>query len=321
MSTNATAASLDALSKGNDGINKLSIFRLDPSLIQFEPGFNLRPEVSAADGKDPLKHHLENVKNAAADGLPLDPIDEHINTLYLAMKNGAAVPPVDVRVDGGKVFCIDGHCRTIAGRRLRKEEKDFTLEARQFRGGEAERVLHMLGTGNGQKPLSPLEAGIGFLRLIKFGMTPAAIATKLGISTMTVSNNLKLAEAPVEVQKAIQSGVVSSTAAREAIQQGPEGVAALKEAIAAPEAPVAPGKKPAKKKKVTSAKLKGTAAAKKPTKKKTAAAKKETVAADEIAITVKKTTAQDVASFIRSNAPSDDVLLLEFAAHLETILM
>lgn len=322
---NTTATSLRLLAEDKDHTNhvsKATIFQVDPDKVTFEPGFNLRPEVSFDDGKDPLETHLERVKIAEADGLPLDAIDAHINRLYLAMKEGAAVPPLDLRVEAGKIVCIDGHCRTIAGRRLKKEVPTYTIEARQFRGNEQERVLHMLGTGSGQKPLSPLEQGLGYLRLIKYGMSAQDIATKLGVSRVTVDNGLVLAEAAPEVQQLVRDGTVSSTTAREAIKQGPEGVAALTAAAAAPEA-TGDGKK-SKKKKVTAKKLAGTAADKttKPKKSK----KKKATPADkagegEVLIKAKKDQAQSAVDFLKANAPNSDEVLNQFINALEMALM
>jgi len=236
---NTTAPSLKLLAEDKEhttGVSKITTFRVDPDSVTVEAGFNVRTDD--------------------------DTLAAHIDRLYLAMKNGAAVPAIDVRVDAGKIILVDGYCRTNAAKRLKKEVPEFTMEARQFRGDEQERTLHMLGTGSGQKPLTPLEQGIGYLRLIKYGMTAQAIADKLGVSTVTISNGLTLAEAPVEVQDLVRSGAVSSSTAREAVKQGAEGVEALKAAAASPEPHTTKEGKTSKKKKVTAKKLKNTAAAK-----------------------------------------------------------
>lgn len=189
------------------GISKSTTFRVDPDLISFESGFNLRVET--------------------------DELELHIDRLFEALKAGAFIPPVDVSIVEGKVICRDGHCRTKAAQRLKKELPDYTLEARQLRGNESDAVLHMLGTGSGGKPLSPLEQGIGYLRLTKMGLTPVQIAAKLGVSRVTVDNGLILAEAPVDVQQMIANGEVSGTLAREAIKGGKESMDELKSAVKA----------------------------------------------------------------------------------------
>ncbi len=311
--------------QGFEGVSKITTFKVDPNLVTFEKGFNVRTE------DDLLKEHQEK--------------------LFLAIKNGASLPPIDVRVENGVIICVEGHSRTLAARRFKKEMPEYTLEARQFRGNEQERVLHMLGTGNGQKPLSPLESGIGYLRLIKWGMTPQEIADKQGVSRVTIDNNIALAEAPVEVQNLIRSGVVSSTTARDAVKAGPEGVKALVKAAATPETPTPDGKKP-KKKKVTAAKLKNTAAAKKPkTKRAKAAEKKQTVAGwntdlgmnvggeqtteltkteflalasndpNEFTVKLNRIGAQVAINYLKANAPDNNPDLNTFIASIELALM
>lgn len=346
MSTQNPAVSLKVLAENKaDGVTKETTFRVDPDLVEFEEGFNLRTDD--------------------------DLLAAHQDRLYEAMKNGASIPPLDVRVENGKIICVEGHSRTMAARRLKLEVPTFTLGARQFRGNEQERVLHMLGTGSGQKPLSPLEQGIGYLRLVKYGMTNGQIAAKLGISVVTVANGLTLAEAPLEVQELVRSGAVSSTTAREAVKQGAEGVKALAKKAAEQQADPAktPTGKTSKKKKVTANKLAGTAADKNSKKKPKKKAKKEEpeaekklvsewnkslgmnittsqdasvtkseflslasgvsvltmgqyeAASDEIMVRVKKSDAQAAAEFIRANAPEADQALKDFAAALEMVLI
>lgn len=296
---NTSAISLKLLAGDKDhatGVTRAEIFRVDPNEVQFEKGFNVRTDD--------------------------DTLAAHIDRLYLAMKNGASVPPLDLRVEGGKMLVIDGHCRTTAARRLKKEVPDFTLEARQFRGNDQDRVIHLLGTGSGQKALTPLEQGIGYLRLIKFGMNIQEIADKLGISRVTVDNGLILAEAPAEVQTLIKDGVVSSTTACEAIKQGPEGVEALK-AAAADVTPAAPNKsgKKSKTKKVTAKKLGGTAATKKKKSKKGMSYTIKGVQDGEIVVKLTKTDAEETVAYLKANAPDDNKAINGLIAVLELAMM
>jgi len=346
LPASVTASTLEQLFRGKtEGVDKTSIFPIDPELVEFEPNFNLRDY----ENDDITKAHAER--------------------MYLAMKEGASFPPIDVRVSAGKVICVEGHGRVIAAKRLREEVPSYRLQARQFNGNEQERVLHMLGTGSGQKPLTPLEQGLGFLRLKRYGMTDQQIAQKLGISTVTVANNLILADAPVDLQNLIRSGDVASTTVRDAMKQGEAGVNALLDAATSPQ-PAATNKdgKKSKKKTVTAKTLKGTAAdkkakPKKPEKKKTVKnwnkmtgnsvaipekkdapitlaqyeklipaapvrdeyldliTSKLPVADDEIMVKVKKSDAQAVIDFLRANAPDDAQPLKDFAAAIEVLLM
>lgn len=193
--TKKTAAlpSLKAMAEGKvEGVAKMTNFTVDPDLVQFEEGFNLREE-----GPD---------------------LDAHLERLYQAMKSGAYVPPIDVSVVDGKVLARDGHCRTRVARRLKGEGIPYLLQARQFRGNEADCVLHMLGSAQG-KALTPLEAGRGFLRLVRYNMTVADICRRTGLNRTTVDNGVTLAESPVPIQRMISDGMVSVQVALDAIKK------------------------------------------------------------------------------------------------------
>ncbi len=130
MSTATAPQSLRLLARNKSpGVSEGTIFKVDPNLIKFEKGFNLRDE-----GPE---------------------LDEHIERLYLAYKAGDVVPAVDVTVDeNGVVIARDGHCRTKAAKRVRKDDPTFTIECRQFRGNDADAVIHMLNSGTGGMKLT-----------------------------------------------------------------------------------------------------------------------------------------------------------------------
>lgn len=188
-----------------EGIQKATHFKVDPSKVEFEPGFNLRDE-----GPE---------------------LEAHLESMYQAMKAGASFPPIDVSIIEGRIIASDGHCRTRTACRLIAEGIPYMLEARQFRGNEAERVCHMLGSAQG-KALSPLEAGRGFARLLRYGMTVGDIAKRLGISRTTVDNGLALAESPVEVQQMLSAGSVSVQVVQQTIaKHGTDAPTVLKDAV------------------------------------------------------------------------------------------
>lgn len=175
-----------------DGIAKMTIFTVDPDVVEFEEGFNLREE-----GPE---------------------LDAHLEALYQAMKAGANVPPIDVSVVDGRVIARDGHCRTRTARRLKVEGVPYLLQARQFRGNDAECVFHMISSAQG-KSLTPLEAGRGFLRLLRYNLTVADICRRTGLNRTTVDNGIILAEAPAAVQKMIGSGQVSAQVALDILKK------------------------------------------------------------------------------------------------------
>lgn len=174
-------SSLKAMAEGKvEGIQKATYFKVDPQLVEFEEGFNLREE-----GPD---------------------LDAYLDSLYQAMKAGAAIPPIDVSVVDGRIVARDGHCRTRAARRLVAEGIEYMLEARQYRGNDADCVLHMLGTAQG-KSLTPLEQGRGYLRLTRYGMTVVQISERTGLHRNTIDNWLILAEAPSDIQQMLKGKV------------------------------------------------------------------------------------------------------------------
>jgi len=183
MTNETKLPSLKAMAEGKvEGVQKATYFKVDPDRVEFEEGFNLREE-----GPE---------------------LDSHLEAMYEAMKAGAYFPPIDVSVVDGRIIARDGHCRTRTARRLKAEGIDYLLEARQFRGNEAECVFHMLGSAQG-KALTPLEAGRGYKRLVRYGLTVAEICRRTGLSRTTVDNGIILADAPVEVQKMLVDGSVS----------------------------------------------------------------------------------------------------------------
>lgn len=203
--------SLKAMAENKvDGVSKMTIFTVDPDVVEFEEGFNLREE-----GPD---------------------LDAHLEALYQAMKSGANVPPIDVSVIDGRVIARDGHCRTRNARRLKAEGVPYLLQARQFRGNEADCVFHMISSAQG-KSLTPLEAGRGFLRLLRYNLTVADIVRRTGLSRTTVDNGIILAEAPVEVQALIAKGGVSCQVALETLKQhGEHAAEVLQSAVRAAQA-------------------------------------------------------------------------------------
>jgi len=185
--------SLKAMAEGKvEGIQKATYFKVDPQLVEFEEGFNLREE-----GAD---------------------LDAYLDSLYQAMKAGAAIPPIDVSVVDGRIIARDGHCRTRAARRLVAEGIEYMLEARQYRGNDADCVLHMLGTAQG-KSLTPLEQGRGYMRLTRYGMTVVQISERTGLHRNTIDNWLILAEAPSDIQQMVSRGEVAALVVVDAMRK------------------------------------------------------------------------------------------------------
>lgn len=179
--------------KSLPGVSKVTSFRVDPRIIEVEPGFNLRIE-----GPE---------------------LDAHITGLKEAIKSGAVLPPIELRVEGGRTILIDGHCRHRATMELIAEgEEILDMEARHFRGNDAERVAHMLGSANG-KHLTPLEKSHGYQRLLKFGWTVEKIAQRDGKTAQWVRDCVVLVDANTDVQQMVASGEVATKVAIKAVKQ------------------------------------------------------------------------------------------------------
>lgn len=185
--------SLKSMAEGKvEGIQKITQFKVHPKFVEFEEGFNLRQDTPE--------------------------LREHIQRLKAAMKAGAYIPPIDVQVIGDRTLLRDGHCRTTAALELNDEGFEYLLECRQIRGNDADAVFHMIGA-NGGMGFTPLELGIGFLRLIHMGKTVAEISARTGLHRSTVENGLALAETPAAVQAMIASGEVASHTALKVVRK------------------------------------------------------------------------------------------------------
>lgn len=167
-----------------DSVSKVTSFAVDPHLLEVEEGFNARP------------------LNA-----------EHVAEMSIAWRNGAVFPPLEVRVEDGRIFIVDGHHRHAAALDAISKGADIkTVDVRQFRGNDADRVAHMISSASGL-PLTPLQLGVQYRKLIGFGWTEKQIADRVGKSGQHVKDMIVLAEANSDVHQAVNAGEVSGTTA------------------------------------------------------------------------------------------------------------
>ena len=190
----AGAVSLKILAERKlEWIGKTTQFKIDPRKLEVEDGFNAR--------------------------IPGDELDAHIAAMKESFKAGATIPAIDVRVDDGRVIVVDGHCRRRAILELIAEGVEIeSVDIRQYRGNDAERVAHMLTSAQG-KPLTPLECGKSYLRLIRFGWTKPAIASRVGKSISHVEQMILLAESNSDVQAMVAGKSVSAAVAVEMVRK------------------------------------------------------------------------------------------------------
>lgn len=162
--------------------------RLDD--IHEEPGFNLRSE-----GPD---------------------LEASIDALATHIKAGGMYPPLEVRPrpEGG-VFLVDGHRRRRALIRVRDSGEPIEwIRIAQFTGNDADRVARVITSAEGRN-LSQIEIARGYARLRAFGLSASEIAAKVGKSRQHVEQLMLLHEAPMRVQRMVESGQVSAKVAIE----------------------------------------------------------------------------------------------------------
>ena len=186
------------------------LFKFDPRILQIDPTFNVRRDTPE------LRQHIDELKGS---------IREH-----------GVKKPLKVRLDGERVFIVDGHTRLRAVMELIEDGAEIETvpcvpEARFV--SEADRTLDLL-TENSGKPLEPLEKGEVFKRLLAFGWDEARIALKSGLGVKQVQNLLALSAAPEAVKEMVSNGEVSATTALRAVQAegGAQATETLKEAVA-----------------------------------------------------------------------------------------
>jgi ParB-like chromosome segregation protein Spo0J len=204
MSTVKMAVSLKALAESKtDGVSKTTQFKVDPMLLEIEDGFNARP-------------------------IDLD----HVAAMKESFLAGAVFPPLQVRVESGRIVVVDGHHRRAMFLQLVGEGHEIVgVDAVQFRGNDADRVAMLLTSAQG-KPLTPLQQGVQYRRLIGFGWDKKAISAKVGRSMAFVNEALLLAESNSDVQEMVASKAVSAKAAIRAVREhGEKAGAAMKQAM------------------------------------------------------------------------------------------
>lgn len=193
MSASQQAVAPAAASSNIAPIRKKSILQIDPRLLSFEEGFNLREDT------DDVRVHIDSIKST--------------------IRSGGVVPPVIFRKVGEKNLLIDGHCRTRAYHELIAEGVEILyMDAMEFQGSDAERVALMLSSAQAL-PLKPIERGNGYLRLQRYGWSVQQIAERTGLSDTAIYQSIQLVKLDSAIQQMVKSGDVSAKTALEAVQE------------------------------------------------------------------------------------------------------
>lgn len=198
-------------------VGRSDVFRIPVDDVLIKDGWNVR------DMSDPANiEHVENLAKSIAE---------------IGQKE-----PIKVYLEGNKAYVSNGHSRRlavdIARSKYGAEIKSMICMVEEKTANEADRTFTMIASNSG-KPLSPLEMGAVFKRLIGFGWTEKEIAAKAGFSGQRVRDLLQLQASSPEVQQMIKGGQVTATLAQQTIRahKGDDTAATetLKDAVATAE--------------------------------------------------------------------------------------
>jgi ParB/RepB/Spo0J family partition protein len=138
-------------------------------------------------------------------------------------ENGQRIPLV-VRMDGDTALISDGSRRFRAANIANKQYGAKITQLYCFiedRGtDEKDRLINQISSNNG-KPFEPVELGEACKKLVKLGVTIKDIATKLGRTTQTVRDYLKLAEDPEAVKDLVRQHKIKATTAKKMRKASP----------------------------------------------------------------------------------------------------
>lgn len=171
---------------------KTDILLVDPRNIIIVDGFNVRTDMG----------DIEAMANSI-------------------LELGLQVPLMGKKVRGEDKFeLVDGHRRFKAIQFLLAKGHDVPyVKLTPFTGNEEDRVLAMVTTGTGQKPLTELEQAEAIKRLINFHYKPEEIGRKIGKSVPHIYNMILLANATKKIKEIVERGEISGTTVVHIVRQ------------------------------------------------------------------------------------------------------
>jgi ParB family chromosome partitioning protein len=189
-------------------IGRKDVYMVDPSIIQEDPGWNVRLDTPA------FREKLVELTNS--------------------IKTQGVKMPLTVYMKDNVPILTDGHRRLMAVKAAIADGCPIVavpVFVEERYANESDRVLSMI-TRNSGEPLTSLEMGEVFKRLMGFGWDTAKIAENSGYSVTHVENILALASAPVEVVEMVKREEVSPTTAIGTIKrEGTSATEILKHAV------------------------------------------------------------------------------------------
>lgn len=173
-------------------IGRKDVFTVPVDVLKEEPDFNCRLEYH---GIEEFAHYV--------------------------LKNGVmGLPPMKVykkHDDPDGLYISEGHRRIRAVRRAIEMGAEIKgVLVMNDPGNEEDRTFNLISSNQGN-PLTKIEQGLVFLRLIGYGWNQAQISERVGMSPAFISQAITLARAPKKIQDLITQGVVKDSTVLEAV--------------------------------------------------------------------------------------------------------
>jgi len=130
----------------------------------------------------------------------------HVEEFRDAFIAGEYLPPLAVEVTERGVKVIDGHHRYYGAlAAVEMGHEIIRLECKDFVGSEADKIAFMITSSQGLA-LTPLERGMGYMRMQNQGFTNAEIAKKVKRSESDVLQHIQLNECSPYLKSLVRSG-------------------------------------------------------------------------------------------------------------------
>lgn len=202
-------------------MGRSDLYRIDPRTLVVKDGWNCRD-------------------------VDFDPKNSDDLALALSIAANGVKEPLTVTWQEGHAFVTNGHRRRAAAlyaiEHLGALISTVPVRTEDRYTNEADHVFSMIVRNSG-KPLSPIEQGRVFKRLVELGWNESDIVAKSGMSAVWVRQLLDLQAAPTAVTDLVKEGKVSATLAAERLKKSKgDGEALVKELTEAVEKAKSEGK-------------------------------------------------------------------------------
>jgi ParB family chromosome partitioning protein len=152
--------------------------------------------------------------------------------LAISLHNCGQLTPIEVRLENDKAIITDGERRYRAAIYANKEYGGCVVTGQKFTAllcvaepttvDPVKRIFRQLEHNDQVQPLSATERATAYKKLVESGVKVAEIARQIGKTAQSVSDTMKILEAPTEVRKAVEDGKMSATAASKVSRASPE---------------------------------------------------------------------------------------------------